>query len=160
MLMDSIFSTYGLTFKEANLLFCLEKEIIENDISCSKQNEDADTFNGKECWFTCWKEEISDLLEQLMKLAPMERLSLEGIGKNVLYNEVSNQISNIGTSWNEKMFKRCCNFVPYNWRDLIDRNKNEADNLILYQRAYPNLKLNKGIQKKTLNSIAAFLLVG
>jgi hypothetical protein len=157
--MDSLFSTYEFTFKEANLLFCLEKEIIENDISCSKQNEDKDTFSGKECWFAYWKKEINDLLEQFMKSASMENLSLNNIDKKVLYNDILNQTINIGDSWNKKIFKRCCNFLPYNWSDLIGRNKNETDNLLLYQRAYPDLKLNKDIQEKTLDNIAVFLLI-
>lgn len=158
--MDSIFSIYGFTFKGTNLLFCLEKEIIENDISFSKRNEDKDTFNGKKVWFIYWKKGINELLEQLMKLALMENLSLEGIDKKTLYNEVSNQTSNIGTSWNEKMFERCCNFIPYNWSELIERNKNEEDDLLLYQRVYPDLKLNKGIQEDTLVSISTFLSSG
>lgn len=155
--MDSIFSIYGLTFKEANLLFCLEKEIIENDISFSQQNKDKE---GKKIWLFYWKKGINDLFRRLMELAPIEKLSLENIDKLELYNEVSDQVIHIGTSWNDKMFERCYNFMPYNWIDLMGRDKNEADNLLLHQRVYPNLTLNEKIKEETLDSISALLSFG
>ena len=156
--MDSIFSIKGLTFKEANLLFCLEKEIIENDISFSQQNDSKSVFRGKGIWFSYWQKEINEILKDLTKLSPKENLSLSGIDKRILYDEVSNQITNKETSWYNKIFKRCCYFTPYNWADLIHRNKNYINNLLSCQCKYSNLKLNKTIHEETLGDIAVLLL--
>lgn len=156
--MNSIFSINGLTFKEANLLFCLEKEIIENDISFSQQNEDEASFQGKEIWFTYWQKEINKILENLTELSPKGSLSLLNVDKKVLYDEVSNQTINIKTSWRNKMLQRCRGFIPYNWYELISRNKDGANDLLLYQRAYPDLLLNEHVREETLRDIAVFLL--
>ena len=154
----SIFSIEGLTFKGANLLFCLEKEIIENDLYYSQQNESRISFQGKKTWFVYWGKVINEILEDLTELSPRENLSLSGIDKKKLYDEVSNQTTSKGTSWYNKIFKRCCYFTPYNWADLIHRNKNDINNLLSYQRKYSNLKLNKNIHEETLGDIAVLLL--
>ena len=158
--MDSIFSINGLTFKGANLLFCLEKEIIENDISFSQQNEDEASFQGKEIWFTYWQKEINKILKNLTELSPEGNLSLLNIDKKVLYDEVSNQTTNIKTSWRNKMLQRCRGFIPYNWDELISRNKDDANDLQLHQHVYPDLRLNEHVHEETLRNIAVSLLSG
>ena len=158
--MDSIFSINGLTFKGANLLFCLEKEIIENDISFSQQNEDEASFQGKEIWFTYWQKEINKILKNLTELSPEGNLFLLNIDKKVLYDEVSNQTTNIKTSWRNKMLQRCRGFIPYNWDELISRNKDDANDLQLHQHVYPDLRLNEHVHEETLRNIAVSLLSG
>ena len=156
--MDSIFSINGLTFKGANLLFCLEKEIIENDISFSQQNEDEASFQGKEIWFTYWQKEINKILKNLTELSPEGNLSLLNIDKKVLYNEVSSQTTNIKTPWRNKILQRCRGFIPYNWDELISMNKDDADDLLLYQGTCPDLQINEHVREKALKDIAIFLL--
>lgn len=158
--MDSIFSISGLTFKEANLLFCLEKEIIESDISFSQQNEDKASFDGKRTWFFFWQKEINKILGNLVGISPRENLSLLNINKKVLYDEISNQTTNIRTPWRNKLLQRCRGFILYNWDELISRNKDDANDLLWHQSAYPDLKLNEHVREKTLRNIAVFLLSG
>ena len=82
------------------------------------------------------------------------------IDKKVLYDEVSNQTTNIKTSWRNKMLQRCRGFIPYNWDELISRNKDDANDLQLHQHVYPDLRLNEHVHEETLRNIAVSLLSG
>lgn len=159
--MNSIFAISGLTFKTANLLFLLEKEMIESDIAFSKKYEDQKLYDGKDTWFFYWKKGIDTLFAQLMNISPNEKLDLKNIDKNILYNEVSQQISNIGTSWNEQILIRCLKFTPYIWKDLINNNIDPKAIIDLqnYQNFYLNLEINNDVRIQKLVEIGMFLRI-
>lgn len=146
--MKSIFSIDGFTFKEAFLLFCLEKEIIESDLEYSiKEN----VHEGKEQWFIFWKKNINELLVQLV---PTEKLSIEKLDKKILCSEIEEEIINLNTNWKYIVLQRCAEFMPYDWFCL---NCIENKDAALFNKANPNLKLDQYSKDLTLNKIASFL---
>lgn len=111
--MKSIFPKPQMPHEQKRLLFCLEKEIIENDLEFSKQNDD--NYEAKYTWFQCWKEIIN---KEIRRMAKDEFLSIDDLDKTVLYNTISEQKN--ANKWEKEIFNQCEIFNPYKIQDLIE----------------------------------------
>lgn len=148
--MKSILPNSRMPFEQKCLLFTLEKEIIEQDLEYSKQNDNIDIYEAKCTWFQCWKEIINKEIKKIE--------SIDNLNKTVLYNTIREQKNT--NKWEKEIFNQCETFNPYKIQDLIEIGKcSNHDDLIGYKEkeVFPILNLNSQNRQKILDEIRIFL---
>lgn len=167
--MKPIFPRPQMPLNQKCLLLCCFQKIIREDIKNSKSQNDTE---WKELWFEKWENQVETYLkpkrDTITKLHvlkdPNEKIMdiLDNLDIQLLYNNIQKEISNCGKAWEIKLYRQCCDFDPYDWDDLLQKEKRGEKEWYkeLYKhikRLCPNLRLDFQIQQKTLSCIYNFL---
>ena len=149
------------------LLYYWFNKIIENDLV-------TDSKGWKEIWFGIWRVQVNAFLrfkkekiKQLNILTNSNDVSADIVGNlnpQVIYGVIRKQKSNLTKSWELDLFGQCVAFDPYDWFDLLlkekRREKKCQENLYKkLQVLCPKLTLDQSIKDNTLKEIAKILHV-
>lgn len=163
--MSQIFPKPQMPLDQKCLLLYLFNKVIENDLI-------TDSSGYKELWAEKWRMQVDTFLRGKMK--SIENLNvlknpngtftdiIDNLDLLVLYNEIVKQKSNVVKSWELDLYRQCEVFSPYDWLDLLLKEKRREKKWHgkLYKKLQtlcPKLTLDQSIKEKTLKEITQIL---
>ena len=130
--MGQIFPKPQMPLEQKCLLFYWFNKIIENDLV-------TDSSGCKELWFEKWRMQVDAFLKskkekigQLNALRDPDDRSADIVGNlnpQVLYDVIAKQKSNLTKSWGLDLYGQCKAFAPYDWFDLLLKEKRREKNV-------------------------------
>ena len=130
--MNKIFPKSQIPLEQKCLLFYWFNKIIENDLV-------TDSTGWKEIWYGIWRVQVNAFLrskkgkiEQLNILRDPNDVSADIVGNlnpQVLYDVIAKQKSNLTKSWGLDLYGQCKAFAPYDWFDLLLKEKRREKNV-------------------------------
>ena len=140
-LTDNSVLSSGMTFKQEFFLFCLERQIISNDMDWEKaHNISMNIVDYKRAWFKSWEKDLNPQYDILYSDKTLVRES---------YKEIS--ISDVLLRL--LLFGKCKYFKPYQLSEFKFFTDDLASNKH-FQKKYDNISLNEGNRNKSLQEIA------
>lgn len=154
--MKDFISEFGLTFKQTCLLFCLERQIVVDDIVSSKANGKLEDSVKKQAWLNAWDASINNFLNNLKEehniLVDITKFDSKKLLEQILNEETSVEIK----AWRYLILLECTLFTPYfpleNSKDIDNENFIER-----IKKLYDGLSLKDENQKLSLLKIAELL---
>lgn len=154
--MKDFISEFGLTFKQTCLLFCLERQIVVDDIVSSKANGKLEDSVKKQAWLNAWDISINNFLNNLEEehdiLVDITKFDSKKLLEQILNEETSVEIK----AWRYLILLECTLFTPY----FPLENDKDADNenfIEKIKKLYDGLSLKDENQKLSLLKIAELL---
>ena len=165
--MGQIFPRPQMPLEQKCLLLYWFNKIIENDLA-------TDSSGCKELWFEKWRMQVNAFL--ISKKEKIEQFNVlrnpddafadivENLDPQVLFDVIVKQKSNLTKSWELDLFGQCVAFDPYDWFDLLlkEKRRERKWHEKLYKKLQtlcPKLTLNQGLKDNTLKEIAKILHV-
>lgn len=153
-MITKIYSHSNLIFKQECLLFCLEREILINDIIYSDLvlHHDKEYINNKTSWFSRWEHKANSLLNR--KLEDKKKVFIQDFNKLNIYKELENERLDI--DWKKQILKLCIDFTPYDWHSLLELG-NDSEEMKDYFSRYSNSQLDPDMRNVSLKLIEILL---
>ncbi len=156
--MKDFISEFGLTFKQTCLLFCLERQIVMDDIASSKANGKLDDAAKKQEWLNAWDVSINNFLNNLGEehniLVDITKFDSKKLLEQILNEETSGTVK----AWRYLVLLECTLFTPY--YPLEKPKDTDKENFIeKFKKLFDGLSLNDESQKLSLIKIAELLNV-
>lgn len=140
-LADNSILTTGMTFKQEFFLFCLERQIIFNDIDWEKSHHvSTNIVDYKRAWFKSWEEDLNPQYNIL-------HLDKTLVKESYREMSISDMLLRL------LLFGKCTYFKPYQ----LSKFQFFTDNLVSnehFQKEYDNISLNVDSKYKSLKQIA------
>ena len=145
--MDNNFSVFGLTVEQTEVLFALQRRLIQADVKCESTKKPIFGNNKtkeKQTWLNLWDKSIQLYLEKLGKERRNVAISTDDLRR--IITEIDKQTQN--KVWKHMVFLECVLFHLYY---PLDTNKDA-------HKPFKGLRIDKQTRKEVMKN-TRFLMV-
>lgn len=145
------------TIKQTLLLFCLEKQIIQKDITLLEEHpikEIVDILEYKKIWLDCWLKKRNAIFKDyyLLNIMNFDMNTTKELYKNIKQNTPLTD-----STWKISIYYHCTRFEGYAFHEFTAFDKESVPFKKWLKKEYSSIKLDDNAKAQSLKEIASLL---
>ena len=154
---NETFFEEGKSVKQTLLLFCLENQLMQNDIDWERKNVTGmteDILEYKEIWLIYWSRKKNETFKKYLTL-DIRNFDMNAI--RMLYEDICQTLKTADPTWKMTVYNECARFEAYAFHELTVFDEECTAFKKWLKKEYSSIKLDDGIKNHTLKEIAKLL---